>query len=450
MTTHQPPEPPAGPPSPEPPPGPPPPSPPPPPVQAVPAPSPTAAREREPILDLLRGFALLGILLVNIELMRGPVLLDALAGDLVQPTDGADRVTSFLVGWLATGKFISSFAILFGIGAGLLAGKAWSRGWSAHRLLARRYTMLAGFGLAHMLLLFPGDVLFAYAITGFALLLFLRVQPRTAVWWGLGIIAALTVVTTAFVALAAALEDLMPEAGADDPFGDAMSGFFDGRRDATIAAYTEGSLGEVLGARAFEALLIQSGTLLTVPWLLGLFLLGFAATRSGVATHLADHRPLLRRLAIGGLAVGLPTNLVLGMVGTVGAATGTTADLELTWVEVAASAAQLLAAPTLAVGYLATISLLALRVGTWRPLAAVGQMALTAYLTQSLVATVVFVGFGTYGSWTATSALTVVAGTWALLLVVCPLWLRWFRFGPVEWVWRSWTYRGRQPLRRER
>jgi len=413
-------------------------------------PSPTAAREREPILDLLRGFALLGILLVNIELMRGPALFDALAGELARPTSGADRVTSFLVGWLATGKFISSFAILFGIGAGLLAGKAWSRGWSAHRLLARRYTMLAGFGLAHMLLLFPGDVLFAYAITGFGLLLFLRVQPRTAWWWGVGIIAALTVVTTLFVALASALEDLVPQATPEDPFTEAMSGFFDGRREATIAAYTEGSVGEILGARAFEALLIQSGTLLTVPWLLGLFLLGFAATRSGVATDLAGHRPLLRRLAIGGLAVGLPTNLVLGMVGTVGAATGTTADLELTWVEISASAAQLLAAPILAVGYLAALSLLALRVGTWRPLAAVGQMALTAYLTQSLVTTVVFVGLGTYGTWTATSALAVVGGTWLLLLVACPLWLRWFRFGPVEWVWRSWTYRGWQPLRRER
>jgi uncharacterized protein len=413
-------------------------------------PAPTAAREREPILDVLRGFALLGILLVNIELMRGPVLFDALAGELARPTSGADRVTSFAVGWLATGKFISSFAILFGIGAGLLAGKAWSRGWSAHRLLARRYTMLAGFGLAHMLLLFPGDVLFAYAVTGFALLLFLNLQPRAAVWWGLGIIAALTLVTTGFVALAAALEELVPAAGAKDPFAEAMSGFFDGRREATIAAYTEGGVGEVLSARAFEALLIQSGTLLAVPWLLGLFLLGFAATRSGLATDPAGHRPLLRRLAIWGLVVGLPANLVLGRVGTVAAATGTTADLELTWVEIGATAAQLAGAPILAVGYLAALSLLALRIGTWRPLAAVGQMALTAYLTQSLVTTVVFVGFGTYGAWTATSALAVVAGTWALLLLACPLWLRWFRFGPVEWIWRSWTYRGWQPLRRER
>lgn len=431
------------------PPGPPPPPPPGPWGQAPPhPPRPTTGPEREPILDLLRGFALLGILLVNIELMRGPALLDALAGTLPAPPGGTDRTTGFLVGWLASGKFISSFAILFGVGAGLLAAKARSRGWSPHRLLARRYTLLAGFGLAHMLLLFPGDVLFAYALTGFLLLPFIGVRPRTAMWWSGGIIALLTVSITALAALAARLDGLMPDTEVEDPFTGAMGGFFDGRREATITAYTEGGLGDILSARAFEALLVQGGTLVTLPWLLALFLLGFAATRCGLVTDLAGHTPLLRRLAAAGLLIGLPANLVLGVVGPVGAATGTTGGLQPAWVELATTPTQLVAAPLLAVGYLAGVSLLALRLGTWRPLAAVGQMALTAYLTQSLVTTVVFVGFGTYGSWTATSALLVVAGTWLLLLVVCPLWLRWLRFGPVEWLWRSWTYRAWQPLRR--
>ncbi len=412
------------------------------------APTPTTGSDREPILDLLRGFALLGILLVNIELMRGPALFDALAGILPEPATGADEVTSFLVGWLAAGKFISSFSILFGIGAGLLVARARSRGTSPQRLLARRYTLLAAFGLGHMLLLFPGDVLFAYAVTGFVLLLFVDVRPRTALWWSGGIVALLTLATTALVGLAAAMEDLLPDAEVEDPFSGAMGTFFDGRREATIAAYTDGSLGEILSARAFEALLVQSGTLVTVPWLLALFLLGYAATRAGVTTDLAGHRPLLRRLAAVGLLVGLPANLVLGMVGPVGAATGTTGELEVTWVELAATPVQMIGAPLLAVGYLASLTLLALRVGAWKPLAAVGRMALTAYLTQSLVTTVVFIGAGTYGAWSATSALIVVAGTWLLLLAACPLWLRWFRFGPAEWLWRSWTYRARQPLRR--
>ena len=413
-----------------------------------PRPSPTeAARpvqpgEREPILDLLRGFALLGILLVNIELMRGPALFDALTGTLPTPS-GADRVTGFLVGWLAAGKFVSSFAILFGVGGALLTAKAWQRGWSAHRLLGRRYALLAVFGLAHMVLLFPGDILFVYAVTGCALLPFLRVRPRTALGWSGGILLALTPVATGTAVLATAVGG-----GSQDVAGGAFGGFLDQQRTTTIAAYTEGGIGEVLAARSFEALVLQTGQLVSLPWLLALFLLGFAAARAGIVTEPAAFRPLLRRLAALGLGVGLPTNLVLGLLGPVGTATGTAGEATPTWVELASVPAQLLAAPLLAVGYLAALSLLALRFGTWRPLAAVGQMALTAYLSQSIVATVVFVGWGTYGAWTATGAVVVVAGTWALLLLVCPLWLRWYRFGPVEWVWRSWTYRSRQPLRR--
>lgn len=428
---------------------PPPPPPSPPPSPAAPAPLPVQQRDREPILDLLRGFALLGILLVNIELMRGPALFDVLAGTLPAPADDADRVTGFLVGWLASGKFVSSFAILFGVGAALLAEKAWRRGWSAHRLLARRYTLLATFGLAHMVLLFPGDILLVYALTGFALLPFLHLRTRTALWWSGGLVAALTAVATGAAVLATAFGDLATGDG-QDPVGGAVGGFFDERRQATIAAYTDGGLGEVLTARSFEALVIQTGQLVSIPWLLALFLLGFATARAGVATDPAGSRPLLRRVAVLGLGVGLPANLVLGVLGPVGTALGTTGEGTPAWIELASVPTQLVAAPLLAVGYLATLALLALRFGTWRPLAAVGQMALTAYLSQSLITTVVFVGWSTYDTWTATSALAVVAATWALLLLLCPLWLRRFRFGPVEWLWRSWTYRGWQPLRRTR
>jgi len=419
--------------------------PPPPPSSATQVPRPVQPRDREPILDLLRGFALLGILLINIELLRGPVLFDALTADLSAPADDADRIASFLVGWLAAGKFVSSFAILFGVGAALLTAKAWQRGWSAHRLLARRYSLLAVFGLAHMVLLFPGDILFVYALTGFALLPFLGVRTRTALWWSGGLVAALTAVAI----LATASGDLAGD-GSQDPVSGALDSVFDERRQATIAAYTEGGLGEVLAARSFEALVLQTGQLTSIPWLLALFLLGLATARAGVATDPAGARALLRRLALLGLGVGLPANLVLGLLGPVGTATGTAPEGTSAWVALAAVPAQLVAAPLLAVGYLASLTLLALRFGTWRPLAAVGQMALTAYLSQSLIATVVFVGWSTYDAWTATSALTVVAATWALLLVVCPLWLRRYRFGPVEWLWRSWTYRGWQPLRRAR
>lgn len=113
--------------------------------------------------------------------------------------------------------------------------------------------------------------------------------------------------------------------------------------------------------------------------------------------------------------------------------------------------AQIVGAPVLAVGYLSLLTLISLRfaprLGLLRPLAATGRMALSAYLLQSVLALIVFAGLGRYDRMTATSAMGVVAGIWLVVLVVCPLWLRWFRFGPVEWLWRSWTYRRWQPLR---
>jgi uncharacterized protein len=137
------------------------------------------SRDREPILDLLRGFAIFGILLVNVEFMRGADFYDALAGRPV-PVEGTDAVVSFVVGWLVAGKFVSSFALLFGIGAGFLVTRALRTQVPPRQLLARRYTMLLGFGLAHMILLFPGDVLFVYAVTGFVLLAFVAVRAKVA------------------------------------------------------------------------------------------------------------------------------------------------------------------------------------------------------------------------------------------------------------------------------
>jgi uncharacterized protein len=205
----------------------------------------------------------------------------------------------------------------------------------------------------------------------------------------------------------------------------------------------------VIGANAWEALFIQLGQLVTLPWLLGLFLLGFAVGRAGWLADLAAHRAGLRRLALVGILVGLPLNLPLAASGPLGY-DGPQAAAALTepWLVGAVTGAQLIAAPLLAVGYLSALTLVFLR---WRapgPLVATGRMALTAYLSQSALALIVFAGFGLYGQLSATSSLIVVAGIWLVLLVACPLWLRTMRMGPAEWVWRALTYGRGVPLRR--
>jgi uncharacterized protein len=410
---------------------------------------PTGRSEREPVLDGLRGFALLGILLVNIHLMRGPEIWQVIAGTPIEPTAAADRVVAALTGWLVSGKFLSSFAILFGIGAALIAGRAQKRGRQPRRLLARRYLWLLVFGLGHMLLLFPGDILFLYGLSGLALLMFLHRSPRFALRWALALIAGLGLVFGAIGALGAVFGGPFDmNALTEDPAAGAFTSFAQTRAEQAVTAFTDGSYLDVVVANAWQAVFVQSSQLLLVPWVLGLFLLGFAVGRAGWIGDLAARRSELGRLAVVGVMVGLPLNLPLAAAGPLGsdgpAAEAVMANPPLAF---ALGVAQLVGAPLLAVGYLAASTLLFLHLGTWQRLAAVGRMALTAYLAQSLLALLVFAGFGLYGRLGTAQALLVVAGIWALLLVACPVWFRGFALGPVEWAWRTLTYGRGQRLR---
>ncbi len=404
--------------------------------------APTSPAQREPVLDVLRGVALLGILLINIEYMRGSGFYAAFVGE-APAVSAADEVVQFGMGWLAAGKFLSMFAILFGIGAAIIAERAVRAGRSPRRLLARRYGILVGLGLAHMVLLFPGDILFLYGLTGLALLAFVNVRATTALRWGTGLVVVMALLWAAGTALAA----FAPQPPEDHPAVVEQQAFFADLQAQAVAAYTEGSYLDVVAANAVESFLLQTGQLVMIPWVLGLFLLGFAVGRAGVVADLAAHRRLLRRVAVWGLGLGLPVNLALGPIGPLWGGATLQQGAENPGVLVVIAVVQLLGAPLLASGYLAGTALLALRFGAPRRLAAVGRMALSAYLAQSVIALVVFAGFGLYETLGSAWALLVVVGIWALLLIACPLWLRRFRYGPVEWLWRTATYGKRQPLR---
>ena len=155
----------------------------------------------------------------------------------------------------------------------------------------------------------------------------------------------------------------------------------------------------------------------------------------------------LRRGAWIGLGAGLPANLGLGFFGTL-AGFGARPELDSPWLTLWADFGQTLGGPLLAVGYLCALSLRFIDQGT-PSLAAVGRMALTAYLMQSALALVAFGALRLYDRLSSTSALLVVAVIWTVLLVMCPWWLRRFQLGPAEWLWRSLTYGRLQPLRRE-
>ncbi len=384
---------------------------------------------------------MLGILLVNIHLMRGPDIWRVIAGEAIEPTGTADRVVAALTGWLVAGKFLSSFALLFGVGAALIAGRATAAGRRPRRLLVRRYLWLMVFGLAHMVLLFPGDILFLYGLAGLLLVLFLDARTATIRGWAIGLVAVPALVASLLAAAGAAVGGGVTPTTA--PSADPLRSFATARGDQALAAFVDGSYLDVVVANAWQAAVVQSSQLLVLPWVLALFLVGYLVGRAGWVDDLAARRPSLERAAAVGLLVGLPLNLPLaasGPLGTDGPAAEAVVSEPL--LAFAVSIAQFVGAPLLAVGYLAAAALVFLRIGASRPLAAVGRMALSGYLLQSLLALVVFAGLGLYGQLAMATSLLVVVAIWLVLLVVSTWWTRRFRFGPAEWAWRALTYRG--------
>jgi uncharacterized protein len=408
---------------------------------------PTAPSERQPALDVLRGAALLGILLVNVGLMAGPQLVYDVFGQASDAT-GLERVIGGLIGWLVAGKFISSFSILFGLGAAVIAARAAARGRAPRRVLARRYGLLVLIGLAHTLLLFPGDVLFIYGLTGLVLLLFLRLGDRALGIWTVSLIGVMTVgVTALFVG-----ETVFAAEGLDDGgfTADVLAAAAAGE-----AAYRAGDYGGVVVWNALQSSVTQSDAILSLPWFLGLFLIGVLAYRRGYALDPVAHRDALVRIARRAIPVGLVLNVPFLITGPLGTALVAGDDPSLVLVA-GVGVATMLGAPVLAVGYLAALAVIVVdrgaERGLRRRLAALGRIALTGYLLQSMLAVAVFFGLRLYGRTellgeTILGELAFVALVWVVLLVLAPWWTARFRYGPFEWLWRWGTYGVRPPMR---
>jgi uncharacterized protein len=428
-------------------------------------PAPVAAAERIAALDVTRGAAVLGILLMNIWAFAGPQgFFDYPVA--VADWPGAPVATWALVHTLFEGSQRALFSLLFGAGMLLMVEhlERSAPGVSPARVYYRRVGWLIVIGLFDaFVLLWPADILFSYALCGLVLYPFRRLRPAALLAIALAIMGVNAGLRVADVAAGRQLQATYERVAGQDPATLAPDDLeavkewtkvLDRARpdpqsyelQESLRVMSEGPLAAFWVERIRTSLILQTVVALNA-WLLdalAVMFLGMAALRSGLLTGGVSTRTLWVMIGAG-YGLGLPLSLgeTLALLGS---------DFD-PLVDRQYLVVYDLRRVAMAAGHLGVI-LMVVRVAPAAPLvrrlAAVGRMALSNYLAQSILCGLIFyaVGLGLYGRFTGAYLYVVVALVWALQLAWSPWWLARYRFGPAEWLWRSLTYRRRQPLAR--
>lgn len=367
-------------------------------------------------VDALRGFALLGIFVVNITFMAS-----AYPGNLVEDpsfSSALDGIARFVVAALFSMKFYLLFSFLFGYSFVLQMDAAERAGAAFVPRMLRRIVGLFVLGVGHIVLLYGGDVLTTYAVVSLVLLAMHQARDRTALRTA-GIIYA--VVTASLVASALFID---------------RSAFMPTQDEAlsSAALQTQAMLGsplEIIGhnVNGLELLILQAASL-QGPTALAMFLLGMVAARRRLFSNLTGQESFLRTAQWVGFPVGITGGLVFAALGADGSTWGTTVSV--------------LTAPFLAAAFVATlIRLMHTPKTAWlrTALAPVGRIALTNYLAQSLVGIILFtgVGFGLAGQVSPPLLFLLAFIVFAGQVAVSAWWLKRHRYGPAEYLLRWFT-----------
>jgi uncharacterized protein len=412
-------------------------------------------------IDVLRGVAVLGILLINVVAMGLPFA----AYD--DPTIVGNRSPVDFWVWavnsvLAEGKMRAIFSMLFGAGVVLIARRVEARATTdtAADVHLRRNLWLVLCGAVHSyLLLWVGDVLFTYGVAGLPLFAFRRMRPRTLILLGVFVLALqapkmvyhnlelaeasaglrdLARVTATGVVLTPeqqkSREEWIDTLSEDKPTPEALQHTINDRRGGYLRN---------LALSASETVYLESMYLYKVGlWdAAGLMLIGMALVKLGVFSAARSYRFYIV-VALAGYAIGIPLGIWV------------VADWMRRGFEAGARWTSLddVTRVSVAFGHVAVVMMVCkagAAVWVTRPLAAAGRMALTNYILQTVICMTVFCGFGfgLFGQLARHQLYYIVAAVWAFELIASVVWLRWFQFGPLEWIWRSLTYLQRQPLR---
>lgn len=390
--------------------------------------------ERADVLDALRGFALLGILISHIPDFSGFSFMTSLQQATVDHF-GIDGVAATIQDYLIRGKFYSLFSLLFGIGFAVQLKSAIRRGADFARHFARRLAVLLVIGTLHACLWY-GDILKDYALIGFALIL-LRGASARVIALTTTIVFALRVIWPIIVF--ALVSIFSPATSSADPGGSflALTQQFDSAEPSAIFRANF----ELVQIKALQT--VYDGKAVSI---LAMFFLGALIGKLGLYRNLHDHRKLFFSIFWICAPVGIIGNAVLTPMHAA------TPDFPPSGMWVMENCLYAIAVPAMAVAYASGFAWLWSRGGflVLRWFAPAGRMALTTYISQTVICVALFYGVG--GG--LRSEIGLVEGTllaivmFAIQSMFAHFWLRWFLFGPIEWVWRRTTYGSPIALRR--
>lgn len=383
---------------------------------------PVSSGERITSLDVLRGFSLLGIFLVNMISFHSPYAY-------YNPYEWwqyGERTVYAWIDVLVQGSFYPIFAMMFGYGLVIMQQRMAAKDMSFWKISTRRMAVLLGIGMIHAFFIWHGDILITYAICGLVLLAFLKLSGRLLMWLGLGLyFLPQLLLSSLFLFLSLMSIDM------GDFYSDIVS------IQSALDTYAEGTYAQIIQQNYADWQLASGlvGLPLQIMMIVPLMMIGAGASKLQWLQKAKQSRKKWAWIFAVGAVAGIGIKLLPVI-----------AEPTISYMYIQ----DMLGGPILGASYAALIVLLMsypAASGIMKPLAYAGRMSMTIYLSQSIISVCIFYSFGLglYGDMALSTGTLLASAIYVIQVMIAGLWFKKFRYGPVEKVWRFLTY-GRKAL----
>lgn len=392
---------------------------------------PISLQDRIISIDIIRGFALFGIFLVNMPAFHSPVFIEQMYG-IQREYEGIDFWTHLFFQLFIQAKFFPMFSFLFGLGFFIFISRAKEKGNLSTPLYLRRIGFLFVFGLIHLIFLWFGDILHLYAVTGLFLLLFYNRKPKTILIWSISLFMLYYAFTALQLLLPTSILETFQQTNTQQGKQELLQ-YVQMYKESHYMDWVTYRLGVEIPVFLFN---LPFGLINILP----IFLLGLLAGKLNIFN--VDSRNIIKKTWITTFILGIPTTALLALFMLSIIDTGIRQQI---FIDLLTSINGLI----LCLFYISSLSLL-LRKKKWQnilnPLRYSGQMAFTNYIMQTVICQMIFLVFNLYNEISLFTGTILCILIYMMQITASHFWLKKYRFGPLEWLWRSFTYLTFQPL----